>query len=637
LRHIYRRGWAPAWIACHPDPTFGRYLGTMSAGSPVSAIVSNPDQLFLAYARDRDVHALESVLEFALQRAFAHARRMLGNAADAEDAVQEAVVRLVQTAHRYNGSVRFEAWLGRLVHDAAVRVMQAGARRSRRERDAQGFTPPRAAGDHDQVADKVRTAVGALPERYRAPIDLHYFAGLSTRDGAAALGMTENAFKVRLHRGRERLRSVMQRRGLAVSATVLVAALLEAPASAISPALTAAATSMVAQIAHGVTPTTALATNIFKQAWLAVKTHAFISVLCATAVVIGAGSATLSVYKRETALPAWRRAPMTPDRLHELPGTRISDAAWDKNFIDAWSGWAADSESGDIWVGLGGGSMPNQDNSMRRLTVTEDILRWTVERASTASGILPKGTSHYPDGSPACREVSYSAVATRRDGKPIVVYVGVAGYMDCYDVSKNDFDANGGDWQPISDYGPAARDPATDFVWCMSIDDTIQRLDPRTRQWTVEVSGVDGWAGISIAPQPVMFDPKRRVLIRAGLSAGLGRLRAFRTYAVDQRQIGLVHLNGDDAAYVQMSWENSSPWSALTYDSLNDRYLWAGSSMKIVAIDPDSGACTVLDTIPGRLPEGGSGLCGRFAFMPSVAGAFLMLNGASDLYFMPVR
>src|SRR4051812_39537405 len=89
--------------------------------------------LFRSYAATGDVAALERVLERHADQASSQARRFLGNATDADDAVQEAFLQLVRTARRFDGTIAFGPWLGRLVHIACLRALRARGRH-RRER-----------------------------------------------------------------------------------------------------------------------------------------------------------------------------------------------------------------------------------------------------------------------------------------------------------------------------------------------------------------------------------------------------------------------------------------------------------------------------------------------------------------------
>src|SRR5262249_19215993 len=84
--------------------------------------------------------------------------------------------------------------------------------------------------------------LGRLPENYRAPLVLCYLEEKTLEEAARQLGWSRGAVKGRLERGRERLRSRLARRGLALSAGLIAAGLAGNAASAKVPALLANAT-----------------------------------------------------------------------------------------------------------------------------------------------------------------------------------------------------------------------------------------------------------------------------------------------------------------------------------------------------------------------------------------------------------
>lgn len=196
--------------------------------------LSSSEERFLAFATYGDVSVLERLLADHLPQARAIAYRLLGSATDADDAIQEALVRLVKTAERYDGTVPFAAWLGQLVRGAALQLRRSAALRAGRERhplldreaSAADSEPP-----GDELAAAIREAVAGLPERYRAPIELHYFAQLSQEQTALALGLKEDAVAQRMHRARERLREALRRHGIVLGVAALIAT-LEGRASA---------------------------------------------------------------------------------------------------------------------------------------------------------------------------------------------------------------------------------------------------------------------------------------------------------------------------------------------------------------------------------------------------------------------
>ena len=217
--------------------------------------------------RSGDRAALERLMSASLDQAYTQARRTLGNAADAQDAVQEAMVQIMRSAHRFDAARPFAPWLARHVHDACCRLRWRARRtRAREQAVAQPdvLTPPEGVD-----AEAVRAAVSGLPERDRAAIELHYWAGLPQAEVARELGLSENALSVRLHRARERLRGLFARRGLSVGAAAMAAALVPTQAWAAPPVLAASVHGLGTA---GALPATSIPLGALREtAWAAVR------------------------------------------------------------------------------------------------------------------------------------------------------------------------------------------------------------------------------------------------------------------------------------------------------------------------------------------------------------------------------
>lgn len=233
---------------------------------------------YLAYAQGGDAAALERALRACADRAYTQARRHLGNAADADDAVQEAFLQLARTARRFDGSVPFAAWVGRLVQVACLRIRRSDRQRKRREHIAMAM--PRPTPEPDDLHEQVRALVARLPEADRAVIDLHYFAGLPQAEVAAALGSSENTVAQRLSRARNRLSTLLGRREMGVA---VVASLLAAqPAYAAPPHVAAGISTLTAAVATGSTlPATTIPLSLSQKGLLLMSLHPVASLACA--------------------------------------------------------------------------------------------------------------------------------------------------------------------------------------------------------------------------------------------------------------------------------------------------------------------------------------------------------------------
>lgn len=137
---------------------------------------------------------------------------IVGDPADAEDAVQEAFLR----AWRFRAAVRdetaYEAWLYRVLVNACYSKLRSSSRHRADEPlsdewPAAGVhgVDPAAAADAAEVRAVVRDALAALPEALRIPLVLRYFVGLSEKDIAAAIRRRPGTVKSRLHEARRRL------------------------------------------------------------------------------------------------------------------------------------------------------------------------------------------------------------------------------------------------------------------------------------------------------------------------------------------------------------------------------------------------------------------------------------------------
>jgi len=141
------------------------------------------------------------------------ATTVLGDAAEAEDVVQEAFLRAWREAPRWRpGRARFATWLHRVALNLAIDGR-------RRRRPAQALDRADAVADPAPLASEdleaaergrfVDAALAALPERQRAAVALAYGGTLDQAEAAAALGVSRKAFESLLSRARATLRAAL--------------------------------------------------------------------------------------------------------------------------------------------------------------------------------------------------------------------------------------------------------------------------------------------------------------------------------------------------------------------------------------------------------------------------------------------
>ena len=172
--------------------------------------------------------AYEELVRTYAGRLLAAVRRYLPAEDDARDAVQEAFLSAFKAIDRFEGGSRLYTWLYRIAINAAL--MHIRRRSSRPEESVEDLLPRfgddgrmTGAGDAWNLPDGgspdaaetrviVRQAIDRLPDSYRAVLLLRDIEGLSTEEAARALDATPGAVKVRLHRARQALRELLDRR-----------------------------------------------------------------------------------------------------------------------------------------------------------------------------------------------------------------------------------------------------------------------------------------------------------------------------------------------------------------------------------------------------------------------------------------
>jgi RNA polymerase sigma factor (sigma-70 family) len=180
-------------------------------------------------------------------------RRMLRHEHDAEDAFQATFLALVRKA----GSIAKREAVGSWLYKVAYRVaLEASARNAQRATQETAHVEMLAAKPSpDLVQREFQLALGEevnrLPDKYRVPLVLHCFGGKTSQEVAEQLGCAEATVRTRLARARERLRTRLVKRGLALSGGILAAGLSPGTVSAVPGVLIDLTVKAAAQFAAG--------------------------------------------------------------------------------------------------------------------------------------------------------------------------------------------------------------------------------------------------------------------------------------------------------------------------------------------------------------------------------------------------
>ena len=139
-------------------------------------------------------------------RLFAAAFQVCGNAADAEDAAQEALLRYHTSEKQFESEQHIRAWLLRVAINCAKNVSRSFWRRNTVPLEDYMDSLEFDSGESREIFREVMN----LPEKYRLVIHLYYYEDYSVAEIGKILGLTESNVKVRLSRGRQLLKKALQ-------------------------------------------------------------------------------------------------------------------------------------------------------------------------------------------------------------------------------------------------------------------------------------------------------------------------------------------------------------------------------------------------------------------------------------------
>jgi RNA polymerase sigma-70 factor, ECF subfamily len=153
------------------------------------------------------------------------ARRILRDEDAARDAVQDAFMNTFRAIGRFREDAKLSTWLHRIVVNAALMQLRRMKRRVEGSLDDllpafddtghHTTSPPtsgiaaEAALERKETRAMVRASINRLPTSYRTVLVLRDIEGLSTTEAAELLGISEEALKVRLHRARQGLTTLL--------------------------------------------------------------------------------------------------------------------------------------------------------------------------------------------------------------------------------------------------------------------------------------------------------------------------------------------------------------------------------------------------------------------------------------------
>ena len=193
--------------------------------NPASMSASLSDEEVVARVLSGDVAGFEILMRRHNQRLYRIGRAILRNDAEAEDVMQDAYVRAYEHLSQFQGKAKFSTWLSRIAVNEALARRKSFAREEALEPMADekqdsarwsatrvserfqsaGRSPEHQASD-SELRGILESAITSLPDDYRTVIMLRDVEEMDTAETAAALDISEENVKTRLHRARAMLR-----------------------------------------------------------------------------------------------------------------------------------------------------------------------------------------------------------------------------------------------------------------------------------------------------------------------------------------------------------------------------------------------------------------------------------------------
>jgi RNA polymerase sigma-70 factor (ECF subfamily) len=180
------------------------------------------DVLLVNRLQRGDEAAFEELVRGHAGRLLSVARRFLGGSEDAQDAVQETFIRAFKAIQTFEERAQLHTWLHRILVNTAL--MKLRERRRKPAESIDELLPTFATDGHQTVESRewsdallerketagiVREAIAQLPEHYRIVLVLRDLEERDTAETARILGTTTTVVKVRLHRARQALRTLL--------------------------------------------------------------------------------------------------------------------------------------------------------------------------------------------------------------------------------------------------------------------------------------------------------------------------------------------------------------------------------------------------------------------------------------------
>ena len=170
----------------------------------------NINQPLIDRCRTGDRKAQSELYKMYYKSMYSVSIRILGNAADAEDAMQEAFLSAFRKIDTYQGKVSFGAWLRKIVINRSLDYLK------KRRIKFEEVTERNAGSDENNTylgeidVNRIHKAIQSLPDGYRVVLSLHIIEGYDHEEISRILNISNSASRTQYLRAKNKLREILK-------------------------------------------------------------------------------------------------------------------------------------------------------------------------------------------------------------------------------------------------------------------------------------------------------------------------------------------------------------------------------------------------------------------------------------------
>lgn len=186
---------------------------------------SNNEKNLLKKAKNGDIEAFELLVEDYQKKAFNVAYRMMGNSEDANDLVQEALIRIFKSIKNFKEQSSFSTWVYRITTNVCLDELRRRKNKFtisidedikledgnvKRQIESEGPTPEELL-ESKEIRDIVTRAIGELADEHKTVIVLRDIHGFSYYEISNIIKCPEGTVKSRINRARKALKEILKK------------------------------------------------------------------------------------------------------------------------------------------------------------------------------------------------------------------------------------------------------------------------------------------------------------------------------------------------------------------------------------------------------------------------------------------